>query len=111
MQIIGAREGFLVPSSGLGQLIPPQPAGAPAPATTAQDPLWARLAAAFGQPFAQAAATRIAYGSAAGAGYPYGGGAYQYYPGGGSFGFAGIQPSTLLIAAIAVGAFMLLSKR
>lgn len=109
MQLIGAREGFLV-SPGLGQLVPPQPAGAPAPATTAQDPLWARLAAAFGQPFAQAAATRIAYGSSGGY-YPYGGGAYQYYPGGGSFGFAGIPPTTLLIGGLAIAAVFLLSKR
>lgn len=109
MQVMGARSGFVV-RPGLGQLIPPQPAPSPAPATTPGDPLWARLAAAFGQPFAQAAATRIAYGSSAGY-YPYGGGAYSYYPGGGALGFAGISPGTLVIGAIAIGAFLLLSKR
>lgn len=45
--------------SGLGQGTPPPP---PAPATTPADPLWARLVAAFGTPFASAAASRVAYG-------------------------------------------------
>ena len=96
---------------GLGQLVPSSPIPAPAPATVPSDPLAARLAAAFGTPLVQAFSQRIAYGQG-GPAYPLGGG--YYYPtdyGGGVFGFQGFSQSTLFLGAVAIGAFLLLSKR
>lgn len=105
---IGARRPYLIPSrAGLGQLTPMVPVPAPAPGTVPTDPLWARLIGAFGTPVVGALSTRIA-----GPGAPGGGG--YYYPsagGGGTFGFAGISQSTLLIGALAIGAVLIFSKR
>ena len=104
---IGARQPYLIPSrAGLGQLTPGAPVPAPAPGTVPTDPLYARLIGAFGTPIVGALSTRIAApGSRAGSGF------YQPYPGGGgSFGFAGISQSTLLIGVLAIGAVLIFSK-
>ena len=93
---------------GLGQMAPVPP---PAPATTTSDPLWARLAAAFGTPVIGAVSQRIAYGEGGGGYYP-GGGYYTPWPGGGGqFGFGGLSQSTIILGVVALGAGLVLSKR
>lgn len=79
--------------SGLGQGTPQPP---PAPATTPADPLWARLVAAFGTPFASAAASRVAYGQRF-APYPQIGVNYS------RFGVAGVPISSEMMLVIVGG--------
>lgn len=86
--------------SGLSQgdlVYPPGYVPPPTPPTSATDPLWARLVAAFGTPFAQAVSSRIAYGR--GATPPV------YYPPATFGGFGGISPTVI---ALGVGAVLLL---
>lgn len=82
--------------SGLGQMTPQAEQPAPAAPTTPADPLWARLIAAFGTPFAQAGASRLAYGERY-APYPQVG--VQY----GRYGVPGVPISTEMMLVIVGG--------
>lgn len=106
MPHIGVRTPYLLPPRpGLGQVVPQQPLPPPAPATVASDPWGVRLAAAFGTPLVHGLSTRIAGGGGRGGGW-----VAPFPSGGGGFGF-GLDPSTLLVGAVLIGAFLIFSKR
>lgn len=96
--------------NGLGQLQPQLPPAPPAVGTTTSDPLWARIFAPLAAPFAQATASRIAYGQTpnyfpSGFGFQSPTGFY----GGGAYG--GFNPSSLLLLGGAGLVVMMLMRR